>query len=455
MSKPSHKVRMIQEGEAEGEVADYAFHAEFDDIIAAAIADAANDLQSLVEAKSRSDWPKWKEAMDREIATLEAAGTWTEVPRPSDKNVVGSKWVFRIKHKADGTIDKYKARLLARGFTQIYGVDYFTTYSPVAKLTSFRTILAIATRHDWEIESFDFIGVYLNGELDANEELYMQAPPGYDSDPRVVKRLLKSLYGLKQAGRRWYDTLARALKNLGFTTSVADPGVFIARVSGQILILAVHVDDCVLTGSSSNLISEYKQKLNSCYALTDLGPVHWLLGIKVRHDRAAHTLSLLQGAYIDAILSRFALSKAKAYGTPMTPGTIYSKKDSPSSPNEVTRMKNTPYREAIGSLMYAAVTTRPDIAFVVSTLSQFLNNPGDLHWEATKRVFLYLAGTKDYELTSGGERHDLEGFTDADGTMQDSAARAPPRYIRIRFLVRWQRGFLEFQEAGVDHSIHS
>jgi hypothetical protein len=285
--------------------------------------------------------------------------------------VVGSIWVFRIKRKADGTIDKYKTRLVARGFTQIYGVDYFTTYSPVAKLTSFRTILAIAARHDWEIESFDFVGTYLNGELDANEELYMQAPPGYDSDPRGVKRLLKSLYGLKQAGRRWYDTLARALKNLGFTISVADPGVFIARVSGQILILAVHVDDCVLTGGSSDLISEYKQKVNSCYALTNLGPVHWLLGIKVTRDRAAHTLSLSQGAYIDAILLRFALSKAKAYGTPMTPGAIYSKKDSPSSPNEVTRMKNTPYREAIGSLMYAAVATCPDIAFAVSTLSQF------------------------------------------------------------------------------------
>jgi hypothetical protein len=198
---------MIQEGEAEGEVADYVFYAEFDNIIAAAIADAANDPQSLVEAKLQSDWPKWKEAMDREIATLEAAGMWTEVPRLSDKNVVGSKWVFRIKRKADGTIDRYKARLVACGFTQIYGVDYFTTYSPVAKLTSFRTILAIAARHDWEIKSFDFIGAYSNGELDANEELYMQAPPGYDSDLRVVKRLLKLLYGSKQAGRRWYNRL--------------------------------------------------------------------------------------------------------------------------------------------------------------------------------------------------------------------------------------------------------
>ena len=277
----------------------------------------------------------------------------------------------------------------------------------------------MAMCHDWKIESFDFIGAYLNEELDANEELYMQAPPGYDSDLHIIKHLLKSLYGLKQASRCWYDTLVRALKSLGFTTSVADPGVFITHVSGQILILAVHVDYCVLAGSSSDLISEYKQKLNSCYALTDLGPVHWLLGIKVTCDCAAHTLSLSQGAYIDVILSQFVLSKAKAYQTPITPGTIYSKKDSPSSPNKVTHMKNTPYREAIGSLMYAAVATHLDIAFAVSTLSQFLNNPGELHWKATKWVFRYLAGTKDHELTFSGEHHNLEGFTNVDGTMQE------------------------------------
>ena len=138
--------------------------------------------------------------------------------------------------------------------------------------------------------------------------------------------------------------------------------MFIARVSGQILILAVLVDDCVLTGSSSDLISEYKQKLNSCYAPTDLGPVHWLLGIKVTRDHATHTLSLSQEVYIDAILLRFALSKAKAYGTPMTLGAFYLKKDSLSSPNEVTRMKNTPYREAIGGLMYAAELQRARIS---------------------------------------------------------------------------------------------
>ena len=139
--------------------------------------------------------------MDKEIVTLEQAGTWETVLCPLGKNVVGSKWVFRIKRKADGAIDKYKARLVARGFMQIYRVNYFTTYSPVAKLTSFRTILAIAACQDWDIESFDFNGMYLNGKLDANEEIYMQALLGYDNNQHTVKCLRKSLYSLKQAGR--------------------------------------------------------------------------------------------------------------------------------------------------------------------------------------------------------------------------------------------------------------
>ena len=352
--------------------------------------------------------------MDHELATLEKAGTWITVPHPAGKNIVGSKWVFRIKCKADGTIDKYKARLVTRVFTQIFGVDYFTTYSPVAKLTSFRTILAIAVHFDWDIESFDFNGTYLNGELEDNKEIYMQSPPGYESDTRTVKHLRKSLYGLKQAGRHWYNTLVRTLTNLRFaTTSVADPGVFHAREGRHILVLAVHVDDCILTGSSSDLIAQYKAKLNTCHALTDLGPVHWLLGIKITRDRNMHTISLSQVSYIDAILSCFSLTDAKSSPTPMVHGIFFLKNDSPSSPDKIACMGKTPYREAIGSLMYAAVATRPDIAFAVSYLSQFLENPGEAHWEATKRVFCYLGGTKAFQLTYGGERHELEGYTDA------------------------------------------
>ena len=356
--KPSYLLRQIEAGEGTsgGDISDYVFSVGFDGIISAAILDTETDPKSLAEVQSRPDWPRWKEAMDCKMSTLEKAGTWVTVPRLSDKNIVSSKWVFRVKRKADGSVDKYKARLVARGFTQVYGIDYFVTFSPIAKLASFRLLLAIAVCHDWDIESFDFNGAYLNGQLDANEEIYMYSPPGYDSDGSTVKRLRKSLYGLKQAGRKWYDTLSRALANLGFSVSQADLGVFFACIGKDILILAVHVDDCIFTGSSSKLVVQYKTKINACYALTDLGPVHWMLGIKITRDRAARTISLSQASYIDSILTRFAMANAKPYGSPMIPGLVYSTDHSPTSPDEAARMKKTPYCEAIGSLMYAAVT---------------------------------------------------------------------------------------------------
>ena len=247
------------------------FSAGFDELIAAAILDVEADPCSLAEVQSHSDWPCWKETMDFKLATLERAGTWVTVPCPTDKNIVGSKWVFHIKCKADESINKYKAWLVAWGFTQIYRVDYFTTFLPVAKLSSFCTLLAITVCHNWDIQSFNFNGAYLNGELDENKEVYMYPAPGYDKELGLVKWLCKSLslwafsnviqisqlfhkiwlarflqlnwitlenacivYRLKQAGQKWYDTLSCALANL----------------------LAVHLDDCVFAGSSSLLVTE-------------------------------------------------------------------------------------------------------------------------------------------------------------------------------------------------------
>jgi ribonuclease HI len=382
--------------------------------------DISSDPKSLAEAHTRPDWPSWKAAMDKEIATLEAAKTWTTVPQPQGKNIVGSKWVFCIKRKSDGSIDKYKACLVARGFTQIYGVDYFDTYSPVAKMASFRLILAMAARYDWDVESFDFNGAYLNGTLSNDEEIYMKEPPGYETQgEHSIKRLQKSLYGLKQAGRKWYEALSRSLADLGFRATSADPGVFFAKIGDHILILAIHVDDCALTGSSPSLITEYKSKFNACYTLTDLGPIHWFLGIKITRDRSAHTISLSQTSYIDSIIVRFKLEDAKSFSTPMIPGINYSRLESPSDATEAARMEKVPYREAIGSLMYASVATRPDITHAVSALSRFLDNPGSTHWEAVKRVFRYLAGTRTFALTYSGDKQDLVGYTDADGASEE------------------------------------
>jgi hypothetical protein len=200
---------------------DFAFLADCKDIFEAAIAEAQDDPKTLKQAQSRPDWPEWQQAMTREITTLINAHTWTTVPRPIGKNIVSSKWVFCIKRKADRSIEKYKACLVVQGFTQKFGVDYFDTFSPVTRLSSFRLILATAARNDWEIDTFDFNSAYLNGELSDNEDIYMKPPPGYDSEREFVKHLHKSLYGLKQAGHKWYDTLCRALADLGFHVNEA------------------------------------------------------------------------------------------------------------------------------------------------------------------------------------------------------------------------------------------
>ena len=180
---------------------DAVFHISFDDAAFATIQDIDGDPKTLAEAQSRTDWPEWRKAIEIETKTLENAGTWHEVTRPQGKNVVDCKWVFKIKCKADGSIQKYKARLVACGFTQIQGVDYYETYSPMARLASFRAIIALAAQHGWDIDSFDFNSAYLNGELDEHEEIYMQFPPGYKPQgDNTILRLRKTIYGLKQAG---------------------------------------------------------------------------------------------------------------------------------------------------------------------------------------------------------------------------------------------------------------
>ena len=163
-------------------------------VMGAAIGEAEGlEPRTIEEAKARADWPMWEEAIRRELEALSKAKTWDIVRRPPGKNIVGCKWVFKIKKDSEGRIEKYKARLVARGFTQVYGVDYTETFAPVAKLASLRTILALATRENWPIEVFDFNSAFLNGDLD--EEIFMQLPPNLEGfDPRIcVAKLRKAI----------------------------------------------------------------------------------------------------------------------------------------------------------------------------------------------------------------------------------------------------------------------
>jgi hypothetical protein len=212
----------------------------------------------------------------------------------------------------------------------------------------------------------------------------------------------------------------QALEELGFKQADADHGVFLkVWADGQRIILAAHVDDCAMTGSNQQLLDEFKERINRKYKITDLGPCRWLLGIKIDRDPENRTTSLSQHAYIDSIIARFNFEDAKPVSMPMDPNVSLSKGQSPSKLADVAKMRNVPYREAVGSLMYASMGTRPDITFAVSTVAQFLDNPGIAHWEAVKRIFQYLKGTRDLSLTYGEEEKDLQGWVDADGASQD------------------------------------
>jgi hypothetical protein len=277
------------------------------------------------------------------------------------------------------------------------------------------------SRAGTSLDTFDFDSAYLNCKLDEEEVIYMEQPPGYETKDRDdwVWRLWKALYGLKQGARNWYQALRRALEELGFKRTDADHGVFYKRIPGGVIIVAVHVDDGMVTGSSKALIHKFKVEMDKKYKLTDLGTANWLLGIKISRDLANKTLSLSQHAYIDAIISRFNFDDMKPSSIPIDPAVPLSKSQSPSKLEDIAKMRNIPYREAVGSLMYAAMGTRPDIAFATSTVAQFSENPGWVHWEAVKRIFKYLLGTKKLELTYGGDQRGLVGYVDADGASQE------------------------------------
>jgi hypothetical protein len=391
---------------------------------AAETADAeAIEPRTLAEAKHRPDWPLWEKAIEEELATLKKAGTWKLEKAPPGANIIGSKWVFKAKKDAAGNIACYKARLVAQGFSQIGGVDYDDTYAPVAKLASSRAIIVMANRLGLLLHQVDIKGAYLNGVLNPGEVLYMRHPPGY-KDPAAaehVLRLLKALYGLKQAGRRWYQFLVAIFTALGFLWCAVDQAMFfkIDIVNGVLTIVVVHVDDCTIAASTQKLIDEFIAGLRKHVEVTDLGELHWMLGLEIRRDRDARTIHLSQRAYIDSILRRYNLDGLKPLSTPMDTQVRLSSDQAPSTTAEFAIMRDVPYREAVGTLNWAALATCPDIVFAVVTVAHFAANPGPAHWEAVKRIYRYLAGTRNLWLSYGETRRTLEGYADTDGSMAE------------------------------------
>lgn len=346
---------------------------------------------------------KWTEAMEDELRSLEDNNTWDIVNVPSDQHVLKGRWVYKIKRDAQGRVSRYKARWVVKGYEQQFGIDYDQTFASVVKPQTYKTLFALVAHYDLEADQMDVTTAFLYGPID--QVVYVELPHGY-ALPDKVALLNKALYGLKQAPRLWYTTLHDILTSLGFRRLDSDHSIFIT----DDVIIAVYVDDFLLIGEDKTSIQDVKQHLNNTFRMSDLGPVAYYLGMKIERDRVNRTVRLTQTAYINKVLDTFQQSQAVPVDTPMDSGAVLMK--------EATTQADTPtirrYQKAIGSLMYIMLQTRPDIAFAVSTVSQFAQNPNTSHYNAVKRIFRYLAGSTDLGVTYGTTDQGLIGYTDAD-----------------------------------------
>ena len=373
-----------------------------------------HDPTTLAEALESPDASKWEAAMEEEYNSLHANGTWELTPLPPSRKAVGSKWVFKTKRDATGEIVRHKARLVARGFSQVHGVDFNETFAPVAKFTTIRCIVALGASLDLEMHQMDVKTAFLNGNLE--EEIYMEQPKGFvqRGHEHLVCKLTKSLYGLKQASRAWYQKIDASLLGLGFERSVADHSLYFAQVGPHVMLVLVYVDDLIILSSNVETMSALKAKLEAEYKMTDLGELHYCLGVEFARDRGARSITMSQAKYVEEVLQRFGMEDCKPIGTPLDTKVKLEKLGMEEYDAEAPKMVSVPYKSAVGSLMYAMVATRADLAFAISTVSQHMARPGWSHWMAVKRIMRYLKGTSHLQLQLGGGHISLKGYCDAD-----------------------------------------
>ena len=336
--------------------------------------------------------------------SLQENRTWTTIKRQPEDHIIQSKWVFKKKRDTDGNIKEYKARLVARGFQQIPGLEYNEVFSPVVRMKSMRTIFAIAAVRNWKVYHFDISGAYLNGIL--KERVIMEFPQTTLEDEMnqdLVCLLRKGLYGLKQGGKQWNEKLDGFLKKQKFIQSQSDPCVYFN--DDRTVLLGIHVDDIGLTCEHDVQYKDFGKELSKEFKCKDLGEVSHILSMKIDR-REDGSLSISQEHLIEELLQQYDMSEAKAASTPLPSGL----KLQIVSPNK----NNLPYRQLVGSLMYLANTSRPDIAFSASYLSQFNHCYDTSHWKAAKHVLRYLKNTKTLCLIYEAGSQTLVGHCDAD-----------------------------------------
>ncbi|KAI0993507.1 Retrovirus-related Pol polyprotein from transposon, partial [Podosphaera aphanis] len=374
--------------------------------------------KSIGEAFQQTDENRWREAINKELLSLDQNHTWDVTDRPLKRNVVGSKWVFKIKRNADGSIERYKARLVAQGFSQVPGHDFDETFAPVARYDSLRILLRISAQNKWIPQQMDVNSAYLYGTLD--EEIFMELPPGYRTPGKCAK-LRKCIYGLKQSGREWYECISNSLIAKGFEITTFDPCVFVHPT--EIVFISIYVDDILIFGPDNNFRQHLKTSIGNDFDCKDLGDAKYILGLEIIINSSGIRLS--QQGYSKKILERFGFTNAHKVGTPLDPNVTLFKS------TEEERLENVKeYQAIVGSLMYLVIGSRPDLAYTVTLLSQFSSCPNKSHLQAAKRTLRYLAATADWDLSypSGTNKY-LEVYADASYADDPHTRRSTSGYV--------------------------
>lgn len=344
---------------------------------------------------------KWREAMNREIESIEANETWELCELPHGFKTIGVKWVYKTKLNENGEIDKCKARLVAKGYAQKYGIDYTEVFAPVARWDTIRAILAMAAEKSWKIHQLDVKSAFLHGEL--TETVYVDQPQGYEKKEEAAKvyKLKKALYGLKQAPRAWYSRIEGYFTEKGLEKCPYEPTLF-GKVDdeGNTLLVSLYVDDMIVTGNKASVIEEFKEAMKSEFEMTDLGLMRYFLGVE-----------------------RFKLEECNSVRNPIVPGTKLVKEDGSGKADGVV------YRQMVGCLMYLAAS-RPDLMYAISLISRYMENPSQTHMGAVKRILRYVKGTINlgvhYKKNGGNV---LEAYSDSDYAGDLDTRRSTTGYV--------------------------
>jgi transposase InsO family protein len=356
---------------------------------------------------------EWKVAMDKEMQSLRDNDVYDLVPLPSSTtNIMGCRWLYKIKYNSEGELERFKARLVGQGFTQVYGVDFNETFAPVVKYKSLRVLLSVASILNYDIKQLDIVTAFLYATV--KEDIYMRQPKGYETGgANMVWKLKKALYGTKQAPHEWNNELnGFIVGDLAFNRCKSDTCMY-TRVSstGHIMIMSIFVDDiiCAFHPADHDEWLQIKQQISSKYKISDLGDLQFILGMKIIRDRKAKTIIITHERYINDMLSKFSMSDCATSDTPELTTKFNIKV------NSGELVDTTLYQSLVGALLYTAISVRADISHAVNMLSRHLQTPITENLDAAKRVLRYLKHTAAIGLRYGGSNDIVTtAFCDAD-----------------------------------------